>query len=50
MDNEAAHEAEDRLWHSVLVSIAEGTCEDDPADLARIALRTDDIPFIRWYA
>ena len=47
-DDEAAHSWEDQLRQSVLEAIANGA--DNPADLARAALKTSDIEFARWCA
>lgn len=48
-DQERAHALEDDLFVEVLSAIAEGQC-DNPAELARLALRSRDIEFDRWYA
>jgi hypothetical protein len=48
-DPEAAHGMEDDLRAAVLQAIAEGSCTD-PVEAARLALRTSDIDFPRWYA
>jgi regulator of protease activity HflC (stomatin/prohibitin superfamily) len=48
-DDEAAHSAEDAFHQAVLEAIARGE-GDDPATLAGIALRTQDINFARWCA
>jgi hypothetical protein len=48
-DNETLHAAEDSLYVAVLKSIADGTAED-PAAMAREALRVADLDFSRWYA
>lgn len=47
--DDVAHEMEDNLYREVLRSIAEGTAED-PKEMARLALTTDDIQFARWTA
>ncbi len=47
-DPEVAHIAEDTLWLAVLQNIAESDCEH--AELAREAIKTDDLEFSRWYA
>ena len=47
-DPEAAHAAEDELWHDVLMAIATGA--DDPHKLAGEALHTRDFDFPRWAA
>ena len=47
-DNELAHKVTDRLWRNVLRSIARG--ESNAAELAREALKTEEIAFTRWYA
>ena len=47
-DDEGAHSEEDRLRGAVLRAIADGN--PDAAELARIALLTDDIEFARWCA
>lgn len=47
-DPETAHIAEDNFRADVLEAIANGS--PDAAELARIALSTDDIGFARWYA
>ena len=48
-DNEVAHEDEDNLHVTVLRAIADGTCADS-AVCAREALKTLNIPFVRWFA
>lgn len=48
-DDEAAHSAEDDLYHRVLHAISIGDCAD-PAACATAALRTGDIAFFRWCA
>jgi len=48
-DVETAHGMEDYLWQEVLQTIADGTAED-PAALARAALKTTELDFDRWYA
>lgn len=47
-DGESAHAEEDALHRDVLSSIATG-CSNGP-ELARIALETREIDFVRWYA
>lgn len=47
-DDENAHGAEDELREAVLEQIAQG--HPHAAALARVALRTGDIEFSRWYA
>lgn len=47
-DDEAAHASEDALHQNVLDAIANGA--DNPAELAREALATQDIKFARWCA
>lgn len=49
-DNEMAHAREDDLMRAVLRSIADGTAEPSPAELAAAALRIDDFHYDRWYA
>lgn len=46
--DESAHAAEDALYLSVLRAIAKGA--DDPAGLAREAIKAAKITFSRWYA
>ena len=48
-DNEGAHLYEKYLWEAVLVEIATGLCEY-PDELARLALRSCDVEFYRWFA
>lgn len=48
-DDETAHMAEKTLWEEVLDAIADGAT-DDPAALARAALKTTKLAFARWYA
>ncbi len=48
-DDEAAHCLEDDMRERVLQAIAAGDCMD-PAELARIALTSSEIPFERWCA
>lgn len=47
-DDEGAHIAEDALYRKVLEAIADGA-ENAPT-LARLALKTGEIDFSRWYA
>lgn len=47
-DNEVAHGEEDDLHFDVLRAIAEG--HPDPVALARAALETSKIEFVRWFA
>lgn len=50
-DPEAAHVREDQLREDVLRAIATGEVRrKDAAEMARLALTTDDISFDRWYA
>lgn len=44
-DPHAARMAEHQVWQTVLQAIAEGT--SDPQDIAKIALTTLEIPFLR---
>ena len=48
-DPEDYHIGEKGLWHVVLRSIADETC-DDPRACAAAALETLDIDFPRWFA
>lgn len=48
-DPEAAHAAEDVLWETVLLAIAEDRC-DDPEACALAALQTKLFDFPRWCA
>ena len=48
-DSERAHGLEDKLWEDVLYAIAEGECAA-PDLCAKMALRTKDFKFGRWYA
>ena len=48
-DDEFAHSEEDALYWEVLLAIAEERV-DDPAAVAREALRTKAISFARWCA
>ena len=47
-DDQIGHSEEDRLYHDVLVDIAD--CDCHAADLARQAIKTKEIDFARWYA
>lgn len=47
-DNELAHKVADHVQRNVLRSIAQG--EPNAAELAREALKTEEIKFTRWYA
>ena len=47
-DDERAHADADALWEMVLNWIALG--DDDSAELASLALKTDEINFARWCA
>jgi hypothetical protein len=47
-DPEGAHADEDNLWMDVLTAISGGA--DNPADLAREAVKSNEIDFTRWYA
>lgn len=53
-DDEMAHVYEDRLFSDVLHFIAEDSRRDgfrtEYVDLAREALKTQEIHFARWYA
>jgi len=49
LDNESAHELEDKLWFSVLMSIANGSAED-PQEMARLATTSRELDFDRWFA
>lgn len=48
-DSEVAHAKEDELLRDVLAAIALGMC-DDPAECARLALKSREIKFARWCA
>lgn len=48
-DDEKAHGMEDDLHQDVLRAIGNGTAED-PAGMARAALRTTEFAFARWCA
>jgi len=48
-DNETAHAVENCLHEAVLLWIAEHG-DEQSATLAKIALRTNDLDFRRWYA
>ncbi len=48
-DDESAHQAEDELRRYVLHAIAQGG-EVLAADLARLALSTQDVRFAKWCA
>lgn len=48
-DPEGAHMAEKQLWHGVLVAIAIGVA-DNAADMARLAIDSQEIDFPRWFA
>lgn len=43
-----AHRLEKDLWRDVLQAIADGA--ENPADLAREALKSREIVFTRWYS
>jgi hypothetical protein len=47
-DLEAAHMEEDRLYETVLRAVAEGKC-DDPREVARAALGTETLNYVRTY-
>jgi hypothetical protein len=47
-DGEAAHSKEDDLYFDVLTAIAEG--HPDAQELAREALKADEIPYHKWFA
>jgi hypothetical protein len=47
-DNETAHILEDALHRDVLLAIAEGA--ENGKELAKLALKSRDIDFSRWYA
>lgn len=47
-DDEGAHSNEDELRADVLQAIADG--HPDAQELARLALRTSEADFSRWYA
>jgi hypothetical protein len=47
-DNEKAHVIQDSLWLDVLTDIANGN--PDARNLAKAAIKTDQIKFERWYA
>lgn len=47
-DDELAHRAEKRLWHDVLKEVANGNPDSDL--LAKLALKTLEIDFSRWFA
>lgn len=50
-DPEAAHIEEDNIWHIVLRHVADGhQTRHGAAELAKMALETDEIKFDRWYA
>lgn len=48
-DDEKAHILEDALYQDILESIADGTAEN-PAEMAKEALKTGTLDFSRWYA
>lgn len=48
-DDESAHSREDAMRETVLRAIADGTAED-AAEMARLALTTEDMDFARWCA
>ena len=48
-DPESAHIAEKQLWRGVLLSIAVGLA-GNAADMAKLAVESQDIDFPRWYA
>ncbi len=47
-DPESAHSEQDRLYLAVLKTIAEGV--ENPAELAREAIKAEKINFPRWMA
>lgn len=47
-DDEMAHAVEDEIRTQVLLAIMNGA--ENPRELAALALTTDDIDFVRWYA
>jgi hypothetical protein len=47
-DDEGAHASQDKLYVAVLKAIARGA--PDAADLAKEAVKVEDISFCRWYA
>lgn len=47
-DEEMCHRAEKDMWKLALECISAGT--DDPALIAKEALRTTELNFERWYA
>jgi uncharacterized protein with von Willebrand factor type A (vWA) domain len=47
-DDERAHGREDELHQAVLVAISDGAA--NAVDLAREALKTQDVKFARWCA
>lgn len=47
-DPEARHCEQDTVYIDVLRAIADGA--DNPRDLAKEAVKIDDIDFVRWYA
>jgi len=49
-DDEMAHSFEDALYEKVLIAIRDREPGDDPADLAKAALKTQEIEFARWCA
>lgn len=48
-DHDVAHTREDELWRDVLHTIAEGKT-DDPRKLARMAVATNALDFVRYSA
>ena len=47
-DDEIAHGMENQLWQDVLQAIADGV--ENPAELAKEALKTNEVDFCRWNA
>ena len=47
-DPEVGHEDEDDLHHAILMEAAKGN--PDVAQMAKEALKTDELTFSRWYA
>jgi len=50
-DDERAHIEEDKLYHHILIAIAEKRLSlDEAAEICKEALKTKDIDFSRWCA
>lgn len=47
-DPEVGHEDEDNLHHAILLEAVKGN--PDVAQMAKEALKTDELTFSRWYA